>query len=115
MVLLSGLQLYPEMRLDWKTGNSLSTHLKMTGFRRFWSWGHHDFKQKTVAEYLSYQSNDLDSLEKDNLPPLMSFIQANSEDSHYTVVISRTINPLVALILLVSTAVSIRIPKIVGS
>lgn len=67
-----------------------------------------------MAEYISYQSNDLDSLEKDYLPPLMSFIKQILRILIYTVVISRTINPLVALILLVSTAVSIQIPKIVG-
>ena len=105
---------YIQMRLDWKQAILFSTHLKNDWFQALLELGHHDFKQKTVAEYISYQSNDLDSLEKDYLPPLMSFIKQILRILIYTVVISRTINPLVALILLVSTAVSIQIPKIVG-
>lgn len=105
---------YIQMRLDWKQAILFSTHLKNDWFRSLLGLGHHDFKQKTVAEYISYQSNDLDSLEKDYLPPLMSFIKQILQMLIYTIVISRTINPLVALILLVSTAVSIQIPKLVG-
>lgn len=105
---------YVQMRLDWKQAILFSTYLKNDWFQALLELGHHDFKQKTVAEYISYQSNDLDSLEKDYLPPLMSFIKQILRILIYTVVISRTINPLVALILLVSTAVSIQIPKIVG-
>lgn len=105
---------YIQMRLDWKQAILFSTHLKNDWFHSLLELSHHDFKQKTVAEYISYQSNDLDSLEKDYLPLLMSFIKQILRILIYTVVISRTINPLVALILLVSTAVSIQIPKIVG-
>lgn len=105
---------YIQMRLDWKQAIIFSTQLKNDWFHSLLELGHHDFKQKTVAEYISYQANDLDSLEKDYLPPLMSFIKQILRILIYTVVISHTINPLVALILLVSTAVSIQIPKIVG-
>lgn len=105
---------YIQMRLDWKQAILFSTHLKNDWFHSLLELRHHDFKQKTVAEYISYQSNDLDSLEKDYLPPLMSFIKQILRILIYTVVISHTINPLVALILLVSTAISIQIPKIVG-
>ncbi|RSJ20505.1 Thiamine import ATP-binding protein ThiQ [Streptococcus intermedius] len=105
---------YIQMRLDWKQIILFSTHLKNDWFHSLLELRHHDFKQKTVAEYISYQSNDLDSLEKDYLPPLMSFIKQILRILIYTVVISRTINPLVAFILLVSTVISIQIPKIVG-
>ena len=105
---------YIQMRLDWKQTILFSTHLKNDWFHSLLELRHHDFKQKTVAEYISYQSNDLDSLEKDYLPPLMSFIKQILRILIYTVVISRTINPLVAFILLVSTVISIQIPKIVG-
>lgn len=105
---------YIQMRLDWKQAIIFSTHLKNDWFHSLLELGHHDFKQKTVAEYISYQANDLDSLEKDYLPPLMSFIKQILRILIYTVVISRTINPFVAFILLVSTSISIQIPKIVG-
>ena len=72
----------------------------MSGFVLFWDSAHHDFKQKTVAEYISYQSNDLDSLEKDYLPPLMSFIKQILRIFIYAFIISRTINPIVSLILI---------------
>ena len=105
---------YIQMRLDWKQAIIFSTQLKNDWFHSLLELGHHDFKQKTVAEYISYQANDLDSLEKDYLPPLMSFIKQILRILIYTVVISRTINPFVAFILLVSTSISIQIPKIVG-
>ena len=65
---------YIQMRLDWKQAILFSTNLKNDWFQSLLGLAHHDFKQKTVAEYISYQSNDLDSLEKDYLPPLMSFL-----------------------------------------
>ena len=105
---------YIQMRLDWEQAIIFSTQLKNDWFHSLLELGHHDFKQKTVAEYISYQANDLDSLEKDYLPPLMSFIKQILRILIYTVVISRTINPFVAFILLVSTSISIQIPKIVG-
>lgn len=105
---------YVQMRLDWKQGIIFSTILKNDWFQSLLMLSHHDFKKKTVAEYISYQSNDLDSLEKDYLPPLMSFVKQILRILIYTIIISRTINPIVALILLISTGISIQIPKIVG-
>lgn len=105
---------YIQMRLDWKQAILFSTNLKNDWFQSLLGLSHHDFKQKTVAEYISYQSNDLDSLEKDYLPPLMSFFKQILRILIYTIIITRTINPIVALILLISTAISIQIPKIVG-
>ena len=105
---------YIQMRLDWKQAILFSTNLKNDWFQSLLGLAHHDFKQKTVAEYISYQSNDLDSLEKDYLPPLMSFFKQILRILIYIIIITRTINPIVALILLISTAISIQIPKIVG-
>ena len=105
---------YIQMILDWKQGIIFSTTLKNEWFRSLLGLSHHDFKQKTVAEYISYQSNDLDSLEKDYLPPLMSFIKQILRIIIYAFIISRTINPIVSLILIFSTGISIQIPKIVG-
>jgi len=105
---------YIQMILDWKQGIIFSTTLKNEWFRSLLGLSHHDFKQKTVAEYISFQSNDLDSLEKDYLPPLMSFIKQILRIIIYAFIISRTINPIVSLILIFSTGISIQIPKIVG-
>lgn len=68
-----------------------------------------------VAEYISYQSAELDSLEKriNISPPLMSFIKQILRIIIYAFIISRTINPVVSLILIFSTGISIQIPKIV--
>ena len=44
----------------------------------------------------------------------MSFFKQILRILIYTIIITRTINPIVALILLISTAISIQIPKIVG-
>ena len=55
---------YIQMILDWKQGIIFSTTLKNEWFRSLLGLSHHDFKQKTVAEYISFQSNDLDSLER---------------------------------------------------
>ena len=105
---------YIQMRLDWKQAILFSTNLKNDWFQSLLGLAHHDFKKKTVAEYISYQSNDLDSLEKDYLPPLMSFFKQILRILIYTFIISKTINLVAALILLISTAISIQIPKIVG-
>ena len=51
---------YIQMRLDWKQAILFSTNLKNDWFQSLLGLAHHDFKQKTVAEYISYQSNDLD-------------------------------------------------------
>ena len=105
---------YIQMQLDWKQAILFSTNLKNDWFQSLLGLAHHDFKKKTVAEYISYQSNDLDSLEKDYLPPLMSFFKQILRILIYTFIISKTINLVVALILLISTVISIQIPKIVG-
>ena len=44
----------------------------------------------------------------------MSFFKQILRILIYAIIITRTINPIVALILLISTAISIQIPKIVG-
>ena len=72
------------------------------------------FQAENSSRVYSYQSNDLDSLEKDYLPPLMSFIKQILRIIIYAFIISRTINPIVSLILIFSTGISIQIPKIVG-
>ena len=103
------------MILDWKQGIIFSTTLKNEWFRSLLGLSHHDFKQKTVAEYISYQSNDLDSLEKDYLPPLMSFIKQILRIIIYAFIISRTINPIVSLILIFPLELVFKFLKSLGS
>ena len=45
---------YIQMILDWKQGIIFSTTLKNEWFHSLLGLSHHDFKQKTVAEYISY-------------------------------------------------------------
>ena len=45
---------YIQMILDWKQGIIFSTTLKNEWFRSLLGLSHHDFKQKTVAEYIPF-------------------------------------------------------------
>lgn len=63
---------YIQMVIEWKQAITFSSILKNKWFDALQSLSHQEFKKKSIPEYLSYQSNDLDALEKDYLPPLVS-------------------------------------------
>ena len=102
------------MRIDWRQSITFSNLLKNSWFDAIQAMSQKRFAEKSVPEYVAYQSNDLDALEKDYLPPLLSFIRQILQMIVYTVVISQTINPWVAFILISCSIISIQIPKVLG-
>lgn len=106
---------YVQMRLDWKQAIVFSTMLKDSWFASIIALPQTKFKQKSVPEYISYQSNDLEALEKDYLPPLTSFYKQVLRMVVFGVIITNTVNATVAIILLVSALLSIQIPKKTGA
>ncbi|MEK4817464.1 ABC transporter ATP-binding protein [Macrococcus sp. FSL R5-0951] len=105
---------YLQMRVEWKQAIKFSTLLKTEWFNSVISKSKYDFSKRKVPEYISYQSNDLDALEKDYLPPLISFYKQILRMIIFAIVITGTINIVVAIILITSAIVSIQIPKIIG-
>ncbi len=103
-----------QMRIDWRQSIVFSNLLKNSWFDAIQAMSQKKFAEKSVPEYVAYQSNDLDALEKDYLPPLLSFIRQILQMIVYTVVISQTINPWVAFILISCSILSIQIPKVLG-
>ena len=103
-----------QMRIDWRQSIIFSNLLKNSWFDAIQAMSQKRFAEKSVPEYVAYQSNDLDALEKDYLPPLLSFIRQILQMIVYTVVISQTINPWVAFILISCSILSIQIPKVLG-
>ncbi len=108
---LPDLQLYPNA--TWLetifSFDKSKERLVSISFRTCPPW----FLSRKQSWYISYQSNDLDSLEK--IIYLHWWVLADSANFDlYLLLLPRTINPMVTLILLISTAISIQIPKIVG-
>ncbi|MFC4653243.1 ATP-binding cassette domain-containing protein [Lactococcus nasutitermitis] len=105
---------YLSMRLEWRYGIVFSTSLKNTWFNQLLAMPQGKFSKQKVAEYVSYQANDLDALEKDYLAPLFSFYQQIMKMVIFAVIISQTVNIWVASILFITALLTIQVPKIIG-
>lgn len=105
---------YLQMRVEWHQTIIFSTSLKNSWFNSILNSSQTKFNEVSVPEYISYQANDLDALEKDYLPPLTSFYKQIMRMLVFGIIISQTINIFVAIILLCSALLAIQIPKKTG-
>lgn len=102
------------MLIEWKQAIIFFSSLKNSWYDALQWLTHSQFKQKSVPEYLSYQANDLDALEKDYLPPLVSLFKQILRIIIFSIVIGTVVNVNVAIILFICSLVSIQIPKVFG-
>lgn len=105
---------YIQMVIEWNQAITFSSILKNKWFDALQSLSHQEFKKKSIPEYLSYQSNDLDALEKDYLPPLVSLYKQIIRIIIFSVVIGKVVNLSVAVIIFGCSLISLQIPNILG-
>ncbi|MDR1605733.1 MAG: ABC transporter ATP-binding protein/permease [Streptococcaceae bacterium] len=105
---------YLYMRLQWWQNIKFSNSLKNAWFDSLLNQSYQTFSQRQVPQHVAYQANDLDALEKDYLQPLLSMYQQIMRMIIFLVVIAKTVNLTVSILLLVSGVLTIQVPKIIG-
>ncbi len=104
--------LYISEKYTWKRSIIFETELKKDFFQSISRYSYKRFSERNIGEYISIQGNDITALEQEYLQPLISIIQSINMLIIYSVVMFVFVDFRIALVIFLSSLVSVFVPKI---
>ncbi|WP_291579714.1 ATP-binding cassette domain-containing protein [Clostridium sp. UBA6640] len=111
-MILGLIFLYVSERCAWKRSIIFETELKKDFFQSISRYSYKRFSQRDIGEYISMQGNDITALEQDYLQPLISIVQSINMLIIYSVIMFVFVDFRIALVIFLSSLVSVFVPKI---
>ena len=103
---------YGSMRVEWKSAIKFENHLKRDFMHSLFVRPYSIFQKKSVGEHVSVQANDLTTLEPNYITPIISIVCSLILFFVYAFILFALIHPLVGLVLLVASIVSVFVGNI---
>lgn len=102
------------MIFAFKGGVEFEKKLKQIFFNSLFLRKDYEFREKEIGYYISFQANDITTLEQDYLQPVIDIIRSINTFFIYSLVLFIGIDWRIALIIMIFSFLSIIIPKILG-
>ncbi len=103
------------MLVAFKGGVKFEQNLKRSFFDSLFLRKDYQFRKKSIGDYISFQANDIIALEQDYLQPTIDLIKSLNMFLVYSLVLFIGIDWRIALVIIVSSFVSVVIPKVLGT
>lgn len=114
-MILGLIFLYISERCAWKRSIMFETELKKDFFQSISRYSYKRFSERDIGEYISMQGNDITAIEQDYIQPLISIIQSINMLIIYSVVMFVFVDFRIALVIFLSSLVSVFVPKITAT